>query len=502
MASTFLGLSIASRGLNAAQIGLSVTTNNMSNIDTKGYSRQIVNQTSVGPAAVYSSSLVGGGVDVTSVDSVRSFRLDQKYWQENSSAGKLEAQSTYLEQVENVFGSTDTSEISAALDDFYADLENLSTDPGDTSARKVVLEDAETLCDTLNEASGSLTSLRNDINSDVKTTVDQINSYAAQIADLNKQISLATASGASANELKDQRGLLVDELSNLVGIDVTQSDDGSFKITVEGTTLVSGNNAKELECYTVTDTTSSQYGMYGIRWKESGREFDSGDSGALSGYLEERDGNSAENKGIPYYISQLDEFTRTFAQAFNEGVTAGTTTYNGHADGQGLDGTTGIRFFSYDDLSSEELMASGSDTDAVYQNITAANITVSKDIQEDTDKIAAASSSGGDDNKENLADLIGICGDVNISGNATAVDLYNAIVTTAATNSANVKDAYERKDTNLSYLETSRSSVSGVSSDEETVNLTAYTKAYEASASIASTWSEIYDTTINMVNDD
>lgn len=501
MASTFMGLSIAGRGLNAAQVGLATTTNNMSNIDTTGYSRQVVNQTSIGPAAVYSSSLVGSGVEVTSVDRVRSFRLDQKYWQENSAASKLEAEATYLEQVENVFGSTDTSDISAALDDFYASLESLSTDPSDTTARAVVLEDAENLCSILNEASASLTELRNDINSDVKTTVEQINSYASQIADLNKQIAVATASGASANELEDQRGILVDELSGLVGIDVTECEDGSLTISIEGTNLVSGNKAKELECYTVTDTSSDQYGMYGIRWADSGQAFDSGDSGALNGYLEVRDGTSAESKGIPYYISQLDEFTQTFAQAFNEGVTSGTTPYSGHADGTGLDDTTDIRFFSYDDLSSEELMASGSDTTAIYQNITAANITVSKDIQEDTNKIAAASSSGGDDNSENLADLISICGAVNISGNATVLDLYNTIVTKVATASANVQAAYNRKNTIATYIDTSRSSVSGVSSDEETVKLTTYQSAYDASAKMVSAWSELYETTLDMVDD-
>ena len=173
MASTFLGLSIANRGLNAAQVGLSVTTNNMSNIDTTGYSRQVVSQTSIGPAAVYSSSLSGAGVDVTSVDRVRSFRLDQKYWQQNSTSSEGEAKSTYLEQVETVFGSTDTSYISTAWSDFSAALDSLSTNAGDSSYRKTVLEKANNLCTVLNEASNSLTKLRNDINSDVKTTVDQ-----------------------------------------------------------------------------------------------------------------------------------------------------------------------------------------------------------------------------------------------------------------------------------------------------------------------------------------
>ena len=400
MASTFLGLSIATRGLNASQIGAATATNNMSNINTDGYSRQVVSQTAIGPAAVYSSSLCGAGVEVTSVDRVRSFRLDQKYWQANSAAAAWEAKAGYLEQIELVFGSTDTSAINTALNEFYSDLETLSTSPEDAAARAVVLEDAINFCQTLNEAADSLTALRNDINSDVKTTVDQINSYASQIAALNKQIATASATGASTNELADQRDLLVDKLSALVAVDVSETDNGAYTIAVDGVTLVNGDKVKTLECYTVTDAASEQYGMYGIRWSDGGVAFDAGDSGALSGYLALRDGSSSTDKGIPYYLSQLDEFARTFAEAFNEGVVSGSDTYSGHADGVGIDAaaTTDIRFFTYDDLSSAEFTASAADTAAVYQNITAANISVAKDIQEDYNKIATGSASGEDGN--------------------------------------------------------------------------------------------------------
>lgn len=496
MSSTFLGLTITGSGLNAAQIGLSVTTNNMSNIDTDGYSRQVVNQVSIGPAAVYSSSLVGSGVDITSVARIRSFRLDQIYWQENSVSSSWEAQSNYLTQIERFFGNSDSSYITTALDTFNSDLESLANDPTSSSARKVVLEAANEFCSTLNDASSQLTQLRNDANSDVKTTVGQINAYAEQISSLNKQISVATASGASASELKDQRDLLVDQLSGLVGIKVNQSGDGDYNITIGKTSLVSGNKADQLECYTNSE------GMYNIRWANSKEDLDIGDSGSLRGLLGIRDGSTSDSQGIPYYLSQLDDFARTFAKAFNEGVTSGTTTYSGHADGVGLDDTTGIRFFSYDNLSSADLMASGSDIDAVYQNITAANISVSSDIQEDTDKIATASSDGEEENNNNISDIINICEKAAISGNATVDDLYNSIIATAGTASSFAQTEYERTNTITDYIATNRSSISGVSSDEETVNLTTYQAAYEAAASLTSTWSKIYDTTINMVNTD
>jgi flagellar hook-associated protein 1 FlgK len=312
---------------------------------------------------------------------------------------------------------------------------------------------------------------------------------------------VATAAGASTNELEDQRDTIIDNLSGLVGIDVTEGDNNQYNITIDGARLVSGDDANQLECYTIADTASEAYGMYGIRWSDTGTEFNTGDSGSLNGYLEIRDGNSEDSKGIPYYTSQLDQFARTFAQAFNEGVTVGTTTYSGHADGVGLNDTTGIRFFSYDNKSSAELMASGSDVDAVYKNITAANITVSKDIQEDTDKIAASSTSGEEANTDNLDSLISICEDVNVTGNCTVSDLYKVSVEDVAGTSAAAQNAYDRQDSRTTYINTSRSSVSAVSDNEETLNMTTYESAYAASAKMVNAWSQLYETTINMVDD-
>lgn len=503
MASTFAGLNIANSGLNAAQIGMTTTTSNMSNIDTEGYSRQVVNQTAVGPAAVYSRSLVGNGVTVNSVDSVYSFRLNQKYWLENGNTGKWEAQTSYLEQIESVFGTTDSSDITNALDTLNSALEDLSTDTDSASARAVVLEAANSFCTTLNDAYSQLSQLRTDINSDVSTAVDQINSYASQIADLNKKISIATSSGASTNELEDQRTLLVDKLSGLVGITVTEDESNNYNITVEGTTLVKEGTARTLECYTITDTTSDAYGMYGIRWASNGLAFDSGSSGSLNGYLQLRDGTTVASQGIPYYLNQLDSFAQTVAQTFNEGVTSSDgTSYSGHADGVGLNDTTDIRFFTYSDLSSSDFVTSGSTLDDAYKNITAATITVSLDVQNDTNKIATASNDGEDGNNDVVDDLITLLESANISGNATVNDLYNNIVTKVASNSSYAQTEYDRKDNIRTYLNTSRTSVSGVSSDEETVNLTIYTSAYEASAKMVSAWSDIYQTTINMVNTD
>lgn len=505
MASTFAGLSIANRGLSASQIGLATTTNNMSNMNTTGYSRQVVNQIAIGPAAVYSTSYVGAGAEVTSVDRVRSFRLDQKYWAENSSLGEWEAKSGYLEELEEILGtSADDTTFNTTMDEFYSALEALSEDPSSSAARAEVLEAGSAVCAYLNDAAKRLTQLRNDVNSDVKTAVTEINSYAQQIADLNQRIGVATAAGASASELEDQRDALVDKLSELVDVEVIQNDNNTYTVTVGGATLVSGNKARELECYTIADG-SSQDGLYGIRWADTGATFSAGDSGSLKAYLDLRDGTGTDGayKGIPYYMGQLDEFAQTFAKAFNEGIYKdGSSYYGGHAGGYGADGTTGVRFFSYDGLSSDDLMASGADTDAVYANITASNISLTADVTEDVDKIAASSASGEEGNNENVDDLLSICKDSRMFNSGTPEDYYNSIIATLGTAASYASRQNNIQSAIVAYIDDSRSSVSGVSSDEETANLTKYQQAYEASAQMISTWNQIYATTINMVSSD
>ncbi len=147
-------------------------------------------------------------------------------------------------------------------------------------------------------------------------------------------------------------------------------------------------------------------------------------------------------------------------------------------------------------------MASGSSTEAVYQHITASNISLSKDVAADVNKIAAASASGQSGNNEVISDLISICQDTKMFSSGSPEDFYNSIVSTLGTASSYAQRQYKLQTSITDYIDNSRSSVSGVSSDEETVNLTKYQSAYEASAQVISVWDDIYKTTINMVSSD
>ncbi|MCM0760627.1 flagellar hook-associated protein FlgK [Sporomusa sphaeroides DSM 2875] len=514
MNSTWTGLSISSRGLSASSAALLVTSNNISNVNTAGYSRQEVKQVAVTPAAIYNGKyIIGAGAEVEAVMRVRSFRLDQKYWQNNSSLGEIQAKADRLTEVETAFGETeDISAFTTAINSFSSALEDLSTDPSSSSSRVALQQAGVELCEYLNTTSASLTQLRQDSNNEVKITVEQINSYAKQIAALNEQIRVSAAGGASANDLEDQRTLLIDKLSGLIDVNVTQtavgkladgSDDLVLSITVNGETLVNNGMARNLECYEITDG-SNQDGMYGIRWQDTGTSF-TPDSGELKAYLDLRDGTGEGSayKGIPYYINQLNQFAQTLAKAFNEGIFAdGTSYYSGHAGGVGLDGSTGTRFFSYDGLSTADLLAGGTDTTGIYANITAANISLSAEVLADVDTIAAASAAGGAENSENLRDLIDLLADSKMFNTGTPLEFMNSIIATVGTGSEYMQTMASKQSSLVNTIDTRRASISGVSTNEETANLTKYQEAYNASAIMVSTWSEIYATTINMVSSD
>lgn len=515
MNSTFTGINISSRGLYVSQAGMSVTTNNISNANTDGYSRQSVNQTAVGAAAIYSgSSILGNGSQITSVDQTRDARLDQRYWQENTRLGDWETKSSALTEMESVLDiSTSDSGFSTTFDDFYSALEDLAKDPSDSSTRTTVKETGQAICQYLNETSQRLTSLREDENNSISTTVDEINSYTQQIADLSDRISQAATTGANANDLKDQRGVLIDKLSKLTDISVTECvtnkqadgiENKTLKISINGSTLVDGDQAKELQV--VQDSAND--GMYRVQWKDTGEAF-AATGGQLKAEFDLRDGDGSGSsyKGIPYYMNQLDKFAQTFAEAFNEGVLAGETAstalYSGHAGGETANSTTGIRFFSYDNTSSSDLkdQITASGLDAVYKKITAANITLSKDIEDDVSNIATASSAGGADNSENIDQLIKLVKDSNMFNKGTPEDFYNSIISTIGTDSSTAERRSENGSSLVKVINDRRTSVSGVDTNEETANMTKYQQAYEASAKMVSIWSEVFEKTIEMVND-
>ena len=495
MRGSFFGLNIAVRGLHASKRALYVTGHNISNANTPGYSRQVANQKACDPIGVLDGTgMIGTGSEITGVSRIRDVFLDHKYWSENVSYGEWKAKQTAMDHLEAVFSLAEDSGPGKVMKGFFSSLQELSNDPSSLQTREAVKAAGVSFCKYFNSSAEQLQKARNDNNRAFKIKVDEINSYAKQIQSLNQQIYRSELDGNTANDLRDQRTLLVDQLSKIVNIEAGEvvrgqlpngEENRQFEITLNGSYLVSHNDVYELECYENADK------MYDVRWKDSGNDLVP-KGGELKAYKDIRDGDAVNGayKGIPYYMEKLDEFARCFAQAFNEGVFKdGTKYYSGHAGGVGLDGSENVKFFTYDHKASSDL------TD--YSHISASSISISSDIEYDVRKIAAASVSGDPENKDNVKQLLEMWNDRRMFAEGAPEDFMQSIVANLGVDAQQAKSFAQRQDNIVKQIENSRLSVSGVSEDEEMLNMIRYQHTYNAAAKMISVIDEIYDVMIN-----
>ncbi len=314
MPSSFFGLHVAYTGLNASQAAITSTANNISNVNTEGYSRQTVNRVAAAAQRTFSSyGCIGTGVQVESVTQQRDIYYDEKYWTNNSRLGMFEKKLYYMEQIENYY--TDNTEISG-FSTLYAKMFNamdsLKENAGDASVRNQYINTAQELMTYFNSMSTSMQDLQSSINDEVKTAVDTINSVSQKVALLNKQINIIELEGGHANELRDKRALLVDEISKLIPVEakeveVTNSNFADqftgatyFTLKFNGNLLVDNYDYNTLSIVTrdALNNQSDIPGLYDVKWDYSGAIIDftsNAMEGEMRAMFEVRDGNDAEN---------------------------------------------------------------------------------------------------------------------------------------------------------------------------------------------------------------
>lgn len=316
MASTFFGLNIAYTGLTAANAALNTTANNISNTNTEGYSRQLVSQQAANSLRTYTTyGCSGAGVETTSIERQRDAFYDFKYWNNNASKGEYSELEYYMKQIEDSFKDDSTVEgFSTIFQKMYTMIQELDKNSGDPVTKTQFLGFAGNLTYYFNNMAGKLSTLQSDCNQELKNVVSQINSYAEEIASLNQQINVIELSGSMANELRDQRDLLIDKLSELVDVTTEEQpvydtnnagrETGATRYVVKiagGQTLVDSSSYNTLECRArenyAGNNQSDVAGLYDVFWKD-GRDFSLASDqigGQLRGLIEIRDGNNGEN---------------------------------------------------------------------------------------------------------------------------------------------------------------------------------------------------------------
>lgn len=316
MSSTFFGLTIAASGLNTSQAQINTTANNISNVNTTGYSRQVVNTVASSALRCYQSwGTTGTGVEATGVTQRRDLYYDEKYWNNQSALGFYDKKQYYMAQIEDYFNENNNN---AGFTTIYTKMFNamstLQGSPGDDTVRKQFISNAKQLTEYFNQLATKLDDLQSSINDEIKTAVDDINAISEKVAILTKQINTIEQGGGRANELRDQRALLIDNLSKMVDVkvqetEVLNSNDPDmytgatyYTVYINGQILVDTYEHNTLAVKSrELDQNHNQTdidGLYEIVWSKDGDRFNatpSSSGGSLKAMFEVRDGNNNEN---------------------------------------------------------------------------------------------------------------------------------------------------------------------------------------------------------------
>lgn len=313
MPSTFFGLNIAASGMNAYQVALNTTANNISNLRTPGYTRQQANRVASDALRVHAKyGSAGTGVTTVSITQVRNLYFDTKYWQNQSSLGMFDTRLGHLQQIEDYFIDDASSKgFSTILNRMFNDLDTLKNHASDLNTRKQYIGSSQNLATYFNSVANGLSELQTSTNEEIKATVMNINAIAEKIAVLNDQINDIEVQGGYANELRDQRALLIDELSAIVPTEIKEvpvrnsnnpeMPTGAHYYTVKigGQVLVDTYEYNTLECVAREEKVNQSdiEGLYDLKWEKTGNTFNAGASsmsGSLKALFDIRDGNNGE----------------------------------------------------------------------------------------------------------------------------------------------------------------------------------------------------------------
>ena len=317
MPSQFFGLNIAYTGLLASNAAMNTTSNNIANVQTEGYSRQQVTQQASNALRVFQTyGCAGAGVETLAIERVRDEFYDGRFWDNNAQLGEYDMKQYYMQQLETYFDDDGKSTGFKTIFDqlMVTGMQALLKDPNSATAKSQFVGYAGALTEYFNGMAGNLEKVQKDINQEIKLKVDEINSIAGEIATLNKQITTIELTGTKANELRDRRTLLVDELSKIVDVDVKETpvidannenrETGANRYMVKiagGQMLVDGSDYNGLECVARTSYEKVNQtdidGLYEVYWAD-GQKFNlynASMGGDLAGLIQTRDGNNGEN---------------------------------------------------------------------------------------------------------------------------------------------------------------------------------------------------------------
>ena len=609
MTSTFFGLNIAASGLRAANAALNTTANNISNVNTDGYSRQKVKQEASDAIRVFAKyGCAGAGVDTIAIERIRDSFYDVKFRNNEQLLGNVSQKNYYNKLIEQYLDDDGTTGFSSLFTKMSSSLQSVMTAAGTTESKSTFISQMQSITEYFNNAYNNLQGAQADVNAEIKLCADRITSIAQEVASINKQINVIEMTGTTANELRDKRDVLIDDLSKLVSVEVKETaivDDtqpdretGATRYQVwvaGGYELVDTYDFRQMVCVSrPSDGATNQNdidGLYDIKWGSA--SYKDGDNiaelsdfaidsmligGELQGLLAVRDGNNGQYfngdctvvdsesrpvkvtvkvtdknlmdmtkctlpiegaihigdqdyrydsweydgkdtytftidgetlksmpeahrkvsvgkfndyQGIPYYLSQMNEWIRQFSSAVNEIMTTGYPSNSDEEPGQflltgGIDMNSAAQY-SYDQLTEKS-------ENKGYYMLRGGNFEVNGVLVADASRLSTrADITEGESEFGNLTKLRDMFNTAKIFRGATSGEFLTKVLADVALNTSN-SGTLEKTYTALeTTIDNQRSSDSGVDEDEEAANLVKFQNAYNLSSKMIQTLTEIYD---------
>ncbi len=443
---------ISARGLSAYQQAMTVSSNNISNANNPNYVRQkVVFGTEAGDA---SNRSVGGGIKIEDVVRVKNKILDNQhrtYSQQNGLAAK---QSLYLGQIESMLSEPGENGLSALMNKFFNSWNELSAQPESIALRQNVIRSAEEMSAKFKSIYEGLNNLKPDLQAEATSTVEKINLYAKEITALNKQIFESKLAGVSSNNLLDRRDQVIQELSKLANIQVTIDNEEMASVSIGGVLA-----ADKLTTNEFTVVTTSESLKVVTKQGTSPLAITGGEMGALI---------NTYSTTIQGYLSTLDTLANSLTTKVNDI----------HRKGYSLlvPATQGTEFFS---------------------SYTPGNIVINPQVVKDP-RLLSISADGTPGNNSLALELSGIK-DAKLADGKTIPGTYSEFVSSVAHAINSNEQAQESTSLVLQQLDNQREEFSGVSVDEEMVNILKYQRSYDAAAKLIKVADELFETLLNVV---
>jgi flagellar hook-associated protein 1 FlgK len=454
-------LNVGKTALLTQQKAIDITGNNIANVNTPGYSRQrlIIEQND--PIRVDGQTMSTGVSADSSIQRFYDQFINAQLTAEKQNLGRWESQKEALEKVELMFDESSGYGLSSAMNEFFNAWQDLSNNPSGVAERTTLVSNAQFLADSFNQASSSLNQLKEDIDDHVDDIVGNINDMADRIAELNLKVTQVEVGGYNANNFRDERDQLVYELSQLIDINSFEDGDGNIAVMVgNGKPLVEGASSWNLG-------TENNAGAQHVVWESSGGIMTditgqiSG--GELKGWIEVRDVQ------IGAYLTDVDNLANRLMADVN-------ALHVGSVD---LTGATV--------------------TEPFFAGTGASDMVVSSVIAADTDRIGAAALGEGIPGGNSIAiAMANLQSSGSMPGGSTFNEFYNSFVGQVGADVQSATFNFSHQTTMVQNLENYRQQVSGVSLDEEMVNLVKFQHAYNAAARLITSADEMLDSLMSI----